>query len=195
MQSKGKLIIVVGPSGAGKGSILNEVHKQAIIPNIVNSVSMTTRKPREGEQEGVHYFFRTESEFKKLIDNKELLEWAQFANNYYGTPKQFVEDELNKGNNIILEIEVQGAKQIQELLPNDSIFIFVSPPSLKVLEERLINRGTESNDVIETRIQVAKYEIDFARDNKEFFDAVIVNKQGKLDDAIKQFHDVYNKLI
>lgn len=167
MSKDGILIIISGPSGSGKGTIVKELIKN---PNYYTSISITTRKPRIGEQEGIHYFFRSEEEFLKLRNNDQLLEWAQFCGNYYGTPRQNVEQKLKENKNVILEIEVQGAFKVKNLYP-DSVFIFIVPPSMEELERRLINRGTDKHSSIEKRMERAKEEIELM----DRYDYIVVN--------------------
>lgn len=167
MIKEGILIIMSGPSGSGKGTIVNELIKN---PQYYVSISITTRKARIGEEEGINYFFRSEEEFFRLKDNNELLEWANFCGNYYGTPKSNVEQKLKEGKNVILEIEVQGAFKVKNLYP-ESVFIFVVPPSMGELRKRLINRGTEKHSVIEKRIERAVEEIKLMSK----YDYIVVN--------------------
>lgn len=155
MTNKGLLIVVSGPSGAGKGTICKALVERN--SNVSLSISATTRQPRNGEVEGVNYFFKTEQEFKDMIKNNELMEWAGFCNHYYGTPKKNVEDMLNEGTDVILEIEVQGAMKIRSKYP-EGVFVFVLPPSVEELRKRIINRGTESEEVINQRLQTARIE-------------------------------------
>jgi len=177
---KGLLIVVSAPSGCGKGTILAEILKD---DNYYYSVSATTRKPREGEKNGVNYWFMQEDEFKQLADNGGMLEYAVYCGNYYGTPKKNVDDMLNAGKNVILEIEVQGAMNIRKICP-DAVFIFINPPSFQELQRRLNKRGTESDEVIEQRIEQAKKEMEFA----DMYDYVIVNDE--LENAISDFRSV-----
>lgn len=166
---KGLLIIVSGPSGAGKGTVMGkllETGKYAL------SISATTRKPREGEVDGKSYFFKTKEEFEKLIQNERLLEYACFCDNYYGTPLDYVQEQMDNGKNVILEIEVQGAMKVKKMLP-DTVMIFMLPPSFDELRNRLINRGTETIEVIEKRMARAKEEVDLI----ENYDYVVVNKE------------------
>ncbi len=167
MIKEGLKVVLSGPSGSGKGTIVKELIKD---DNFKLSVSATTRKPREGEEHGVHYFFKTKEEFCNMIEQSELLEYAQFCDNYYGTPKCFIEECVENGKDVILEIEVQGAAQVKAVYP-DAIFIFVIPPSLRELENRLVGRNTETGDVIQKRLERAKEEIYLYRE----YDYIIIN--------------------
>lgn len=153
--NKGMLIVVSGPSGCGKGTVLAEILKS---DKIFYSVSATTRSPRPGETDGVNYYFLTKEKFEKLIEEDGMLEYASYCGNYYGTPKKPVEDMLEQGKHVILEIEVQGAMKIKEKCP-EAVFVFILPPSLKELERRLNKRGTEAEDVIKKRLSEAAGEI------------------------------------
>ena len=175
---KGLLIVVSAPSGCGKGTILSEVLKN---DNFFYSVSATTRAPREGEVNGVNYHFLTKEKFEELIASDGMLEYAQYCGNYYGTPRKAVFDKLDEGKDVILEIEVQGAMKIRERCP-EAMFVFILPPSLGTLKERLVKRGTETMDVIEKRVGEAAREIETAYK----YDYVIVNDdlQTAVDDFI-----------
>lgn len=156
MKNKGLLIVFSGPSGAGKDTILKRLLEKN--PNIRLSVSATTRSPRAGETDGKDYYFITKEKFHQMAENGEMLESAGYCGNFYGTPKKPIEQWLSEGFDVILEIEVQGGAQVKEKCP-DSVGVFVLPPSLKVLENRLRNRHTESDEVIEKRLAVAQSEI------------------------------------
>ncbi|MFS8867977.1 guanylate kinase [Synechococcus sp. H65.1] len=165
---RGRLVVLTGPSGVGKGTLVSHLRQRH--PELYFSVSVTTRPPRPGEQEGVNYYFRTREEFLSLIEAGELLEWAQYAGNFYGTPRQIVFEKLSQGQDVLLEIELAGARQVRKLCP-DAIRIFLSPPSLEELERRIRQRGQDSEDSIECRLQQARKELDA----KDEFDYVIVN--------------------
>lgn len=155
--NKGMLIVFSGPSGVGKGTILKEVMKDETL-NLTYSISMTTREIREGEQDGVNYFFVSKEEFEKAIEEDRLLEYAKYVDNYYGTPKDYVFKQMEEGKNVILEIEVQGAAQVMERYP-ECTSIFILPPNLEELERRIRNRHTESDEVIKKRVEQAASEI------------------------------------
>lgn len=174
----GVLIIISGPSGSGKGTIVKELIQKE---QYALSISVTTRIPRMGEEEGVHYFFRTREHFQSMMENQQLLEWAEFCGNYYGTPKDYVEAQLREGKDVILEIEVQGALQVKTMYP-ESIFVFIVPPSMEELRVRLKNRGTEEADVIEKRIERALEEIELI----DRYDYVIIN-----DSILKAVSDIH----
>jgi len=163
-----KLIIITGPSGVGKGTVVKEILDKE--QDIWLSISATTRNPRIGEKDGENYYFLTDEKFRDMIDKKEFLEWAQFAGNYYGTPLSIVNEKIEKGFIVLLEIEVAGAKQIKNKFP-DALSIFLMPPSKEELEKRIRNRGTEKEEAISKRLSRASFEI--ASSNK--FDFVITN--------------------
>ena len=154
MENKGLLIVLSGPSGVGKGTILKKFVNDPSL-KLAFSISMTTRAKREGEEEGVNYYYVTKERFQEAIDNGELLEHAEFVGNCYGTPLKEVERLRNEGKNVLLEIEVQGAQQVMAKA-KDALTIFIVPPSMEELEKRIRGRGTESNDVIESRLAKAK---------------------------------------
>ena len=174
---RGLLIILSGPSGVGKGTIRGYFEKNEDL-NLAYSTSMTTRKPREGEVDGVDYFFRTKEEFENAIEKGQLLEYAEFVGNYYGTPRAYVEEQMAAGKDVILEIEVQGAVQIKAKFP-EAILIFVTPPSVAELERRLRGRGTETEEKIQGRLTRAKEEVEFIPD----YDFILVNDE--LEECIK----------
>ena len=166
---RGLLIVVSGPSGVGKGTILDKLFQEKDL-NLVYSISMTTRKPRPLEKEGEDYFFVSKEEFENNIKNNELLEHAQFVGNYYGTPQSYVDQLLNEGKNVVLEIEVQGALQVMEKRP-DALTVFIAPPSFEELERRIRGRGTEADDVVKERLAKARKEITV----KDRYKHVVVN--------------------
>lgn len=157
---RGLLIVISGPSGVGKGTVRKALFERAD-HDLVYSISMTTRAPRAGETNGVEYHFVTKKDFLNQIENGNLLEYAEFCDNYYGTPLDKVNEQLELGQEVVLEIEVQGAMQVKEKMP-DGVYIFIAPPSMKALEERLINRGTEDKKIIQKRLQKARNEIKVA---------------------------------
>jgi guanylate kinase len=167
-RDRGILIVLSGPSGVGKGTVCTALRKQA--PELVYSVSATTRSPREGEVDGVNYFFRSREQFQQLIDTDEMLEWAEYVGNMYGTPRRFVEDTLRSGKDVILEIEVQGALKVKQKF-SEGVFIFLLPPSLDELENRIVTRGTESDEIIRSRMSIAVEEIRLM----EHYDYAIIN--------------------
>ena len=151
MREKGILIVVSGFSGSGKGTIMKELLKQ--YDNYALSISATTRNPRPGEEDGREYFFKTVEDFEKMIAKEELIEYARYVDNYYGTPRAYVEEQLEAGKDVILEIEIQGALKVKEKFP-DTLLLFVTPPSAEELKSRLVGRGTETMDVIEFRMNM-----------------------------------------
>ncbi|MDT0449867.1 guanylate kinase [Streptomyces hesseae] len=163
-----RLTVLSGPSGVGKSTVV--AHMRKAHPEVWLSVSCTTRKPRPGEQEGVQYFFVDDEQFDKLIANGELLEWAEFAGNRYGTPRKAVLDRLDAGEPVLLEIDLQGARQVRETMPEAQL-VFLAPPSWDELVRRLTGRGTESPEVIERRLAAAKVEL--AAESE--FDTTLVN--------------------
>ncbi|EKH2260420.1 guanylate kinase [Staphylococcus pseudintermedius] len=171
---KGLLIVLSGPSGVGKGTVRKRIFDDPHT-SYKYSISMTTRQMREGEQDGVDYFFKTREEFEKLIEADEFIEYAEYVGNYYGTPVQYVKDTMNAGHDVFLEVEVEGAKQVRKKFP-DALFIFLAPPSLDHLTERLIGRGTESKEKIESRVKEAKKEVEMMN----LYDYVVVNDEVDL---------------
>lgn len=166
----GLLIVLSGPSGSGKGTVCQELLHQ--MPDLKYSVSATTRSPRPGEINGVHYNFRAREEFETMLAQDELLEWAEFCNNYYGTPRFAVEQAIQEGSDVILEIEIQGAMQIKKRFPQ-GVFIFIVPPSLEALSKRIHKRGTETKEVIQKRLDTATEELRFLDE----YDYVVINDQ------------------
>ena len=168
--NKGLLIVLSGPSGVGKGTVCSVLRNK--MPDLVYSVSATTRQPRQGETDGINYFFKSRDQFQDMIARGAMLEHAEYVGNYYGTPRDFVEQTINSGKDIILEIEVQGALKVKETFPQ-GVFIFLMPPSLDVLKERITGRGTESQDIIDSRMSVAAEEISLIR----YYDYAVVNDE------------------
>ena len=166
--NKGILVVVSGFSGAGKGTVMKRLMEK--YDDYALSVSATTRKPRPGEEDGREYFFRTRDEFEKLIEEDALLEYAQYVENYYGTPRSYVEEQLQAGRNVILEIEIQGAMKIKKKIP-EALLVFVTPPTVEELERRLTGRGTEDKDTINRRIQRAAEEVKLLPQ----YDYVVIN--------------------
>ncbi len=177
---RGKLYVISGPSGVGKGTLVSKLLDMR--DDVVLSISATTRSPRPGEVDGKNYFFLTKEKFKDLIDADGFIEWAEYASNFYGTPLDFVEEQLAAGKNVILEIEVQGAFQVKEKLP-DATLIFIEPPSMDELERRIIGRGTESEDVIESRMRTARVEME----RKMEYDIAVMNDD--VDSAVARLSE------
>ncbi len=176
INKKGLLLVVSGPSGTGKGTICKDIVAKHEDINL--SISATTRNPRVGEVEGKSYFFKTKEEFEAMVDRGEFLEHAMIYDNYYGTPKKAIFDELNMGRDVILEIEMQGAMQIKEVYPQ-AVFIFVLPPSLQELRNRIVGRGTETEEQIEKRFNSAYDEIKLLGDYDYFIFNNIVEKSAE----------------
>ncbi|ANB46012.1 MULTISPECIES: guanylate kinase [Bacillus] len=169
MKERGLLIVLSGPSGVGKGTVRQAIFSQQDT-KFEYSISVTTRNPREGEVDGVDYFFKSREEFERMIENNKLLEWAEYVGNYYGTPVDYVEQTLQEGKDVFLEIEVQGALQVRNAFP-EGLFIFLAPPSLSELKNRIVTRGTETDDLIENRMNAAKAEIEMM----DAYDYVVEN--------------------
>ena len=172
--NRGLLIVLSGPSGVGKGTVCSELRRRHA--DLVYSVSATTRKPREGERDGVNYFFKSHEEFRQMIADDALLEYAEYVGNFYGTPRDFVERTLDEGKDIILEIEVQGALKVKEKFP-EGVFVFLLPPSLGELKQRITGRGTETQSTIDHRLSVAVEEMNLLY----HYDYAVVN--DRIDSA------------
>ena len=181
MREKGILIVVSGFSGSGKGTIMKEMMRQ--YDNYALSISDNTRNPRPGEEDGREYFFKTVEEFEKMIAKDELIEYARYVDNYYGTPRAYVEEQLDAGKDVILEIEIQGALKVKEKFP-ETLLLFVTPPTAKELRNRLVGRGTETMDVIDFRMNRAKEEAE----GMDQYDYLIIN--DVLQDCVEQMHRI-----
>ena len=181
MKEIGILIVVSGFSGSGKGTIMKEMMRQ--YDNYALSISATTRNPRPGEEDGREYFFKTVEEFEKMIAKDELIEYARYVDNYYGTPRAYVEEQLDAGKDVILEIEIQGALKVKEKFP-ETLLLFVTPPTAKELRNRLVGRGTETMDVIDFRMNRAKEEAE----GMDQYDYLIIN--DVLQDCVEQMHRI-----
>ena len=182
MKERGILIVVSGFSGSGKGTLMKELLER-YEDRYALSVSATTRKPREGEIHGREYFFLSRDEFEKMIAKGELIEYAKYVENYYGTPRDYVEKKLDEGKDVILEIEIQGALNVKKMFP-DTLLLFVTPPSAEELKKRLVGRGTETMDVIESRMDRACEEAQ----GMENYDYLIVN--DSLDRCVEEMHSI-----
>ncbi len=188
MTKKGKILILVSPSGGGKSTMTNRLLND--FDQLKFSVSATTRKPRKGEQDGVHYHYLSKDDFKEKVENNEFLEWEEFYNGtMYGTLRSVVENELNKGYFILLDIDVLGAMNVKERYGDKALTLFIQPPSLEVLKERLIARGTETDESLETRIERAEKEMTYASN----FDTVIVNDD--LESAYSRIKETVSNFI
>ncbi|SHI45219.1 guanylate kinase [Thermoclostridium caenicola] len=174
----GLLIVVSGPAGVGKGSVIKRAME--LTDNLAMSVSATSRKPRPGEIDGVHYFFRTREQFETMIAEQRLVEWVEYCGNYYGTPREYVTRELEKGRNIILEIEVEGSMKIKEMF-RDSILCFIVPPSYEELARRLRSRNTEDEETIQRRLKRALEEFQYI----DRYDYVVLN--DSIEEAAQRF--------
>lgn len=179
MNEHGILVVVSGFSGAGKGTLMKELLKR--YDNYALSISATTRNPREGEEDGREYFFVTEERFKDMMEKDELIEYAQYVNHYYGTPKEYVLNQMRMGKDVILEIEIQGALKVKECFPA-AILVFVMPPNGEELKRRLIGRGTENMDVINARLRRAAEEAE----GMEAYDYILIN--DKIDTCVEEMH-------
>lgn len=183
MKNKGLLLVISGFSGAGKGTVMKEIMKK--YDDYALSVSATTRSPREGEVDGREYFFKTVEQFKQMINENKLIEYANYVGNYYGTPKEYVESHLEAGKNVILEIEIQGALNIKKLYP-DAVLMFIMPPDAKELESRLRGRGTEDEKTVHARLMRATEEAE----GVEAYDYIVIN-----DDVTKCAERINNIVI
>ena len=181
MADRGILVVVSGFSGAGKGTLMKRLMEK--YANYALSVSATTRDPRPGEEHGREYFFHTKKEFEELILEDALIEYAQYVDNYYGTPKAYVEKQLNMGKDVILEIEIQGALKVKKKMPN-TLLLFVTPPNAEELKHRLVNRGTESLEVIESRLSRASEE---AKGMSEY-DYILIN--DVIEECVDNMHSI-----
>lgn len=181
MNKRGMLIILSGPSGCGKGTVLKALLKKR--EDTVVSVSVTTRAPRPGEEDGVHYFFCSRADFEQMIQNEELLEYAEYNGNYYGTPLPPLNAWLDAGKNVVLEIEVQGAEKVMQKL-HDAVSMFIIPPSMENLEKRLRGRGTETEEVILGRLAAAKREFAAAR----LYQYIVCNDE--IENAVEQIETI-----
>lgn len=183
--NKGKVIVLSGPSGVGKGTVVKKMLENS--DDYALSISATTRSPREGEVDGVNYFFLTVDEFKDRIEKGLILEYAQYCNNYYGTPRTYVEECVNNGKNVILEIEVQGAMNVKKNMP-EAVTVFIMPPSNDELEKRLRGRGTEQEEVIQQRLKTAIEEIKLS----EKYDYNVVN--NTVEQCVLDINEIINSI-
>ena len=181
MKERGILTVISGFSGAGKGTLVKKLMSE--YDNYALSISMTTRKPREGEQDGVHYFFIDREQFEKNIEEGKMLEHAEYVGNYYGTPREYVEDKLKAGKDVILEIEYMGAFQVKKMMP-EALLLFVTPPSATELYRRLKGRGTETDEVISNRMKRAIEEADIV----DKYEYILLNDD--LDTCVRETHEI-----
>ena len=179
--NKGILVVVSGFSGSGKGTLMKKLLEA--YDNYALSISMTTRKPREGERDGIEYFFTDKANFEQKISEDQLIEYACYCENYYGTPREYVEQQLAAGKDVILEIEIQGALKVKAKYP-DCLLLFVTPPSAEELERRLVGRGTESPEVVAKRLARAVEE----SEGIEAYDYIVINDD--LEECVKQLHSI-----
>ncbi|NLM57844.1 MAG: guanylate kinase [Clostridium sp.] len=181
MSHEGLLVVVSGPSGAGKGTVLKRLKDSD--DSIRFSISATTRTIRQGEKEGLNYFFKTRDEFKSMIEAGQLLEWVEYCGNYYGTPKEYIETTVKEGYDCLLEIEVEGAENVKKAYP-DCVLIFILPPSFEELKRRIEKRATEEPEIVAKRLQRAREEMAYI----ENYDYVIVN--DKIEDAVENLRSI-----
>lgn len=180
-----KLFVISGSSGVGKGTVIKQLLKENNA-NVKLSVSTTTRKPREGEIHGEHYFFVEKEDFLNSVKNDEFVEWAEFSGNCYGTKKAFVEETLKNGQNVLLEIDTQGALQIKNIMP-EAVLIFIAPPSLEELKRRLVGRGTETEEAIKKRLSCVEAE----QEKSKQYDYVVVN--DTVENAVKNLEKIFKE--
>lgn len=181
MSQQGILVVVSGFSGAGKGTLMKELLKR--YDNYALSVSATTRSPREGEKDGESYFFVTKDKFLQMIEERKLVEYAQYVNHYYGTPKEYVEQKMAEGKDVILEIEIQGALKVKKRFP-EALLLFITPPNAQELRRRLVGRGTETIEVINARLRRAAEEAA----GMEAYDYLLINDE--IDQCVEQMHQL-----
>ena len=181
MQHKGILMVMSGFSGAGKGTVMKKLMSE--YDNYALSISATTRSPRPGEQDGREYFFKTVEEFETMIENNQLIEYAKYVGNYYGTPKEYVEKMLDEGKDVILEIEMQGTMKVKEMMP-ETVLVFITPPTAEELKKRLEGRGTEDSETIKARLKRASEEVVYM----DKYDYLLIN--DKLDECVENLHKI-----
>jgi len=184
MNKRGVLLVISGPSGVGKGTVISKLFDMD--DNLYFSVSATTRQPRPGEVNGVHYTFKTKEEFEKDIETGEMLEYAQFSGNYYGTPRSAVEKKLSQGKDVVLDIEIQCAKNVKRLMP-ESVLVYILPPSIEELKRRLIGRNTETEEALEKRFKTAYTELHEAPEIYDYFivNDMVENAAIKIEDILE----------
>ncbi len=185
--SNGKIIVIVAPSGSGKSTLIKRIKNE--FQDLLESVSFTTRAAREGEVNGVHYNFISEDEFLKRKENDEFLEWAKVHGNYYGTSKNFVEDEISKGHNLLFDLDVQGTDSFKEYFGDRARVIFIAPPSVEALESRLRGRGTETDESLNIRLDNARRELK----RKDDYDYLVVNDD--LEKAYTDLSDIFEGIL
>ncbi len=184
MNKRGVLLVISGPSGVGKGTVISKLFDMD--DNLYFSVSATTRQPRPGEVNGVHYTFKTKEEFEKDIETGEMLEYAQFSGNYYGTPRSAVEKKLSQGKDVVLDIEIQGARNVKRLMP-EAVLVYILPPSIEELKRRLIGRNTETEEALEKRFKTAYTELHKAPEIYDYFivNDMVENAAIKIEDILE----------
>ncbi|AYF43387.1 guanylate kinase [Halobacteriovorax sp. BALOs_7] len=187
MMNKGKIIVIVAPSGSGKSTLIKRIKAEFL--DLLESVSFTTRKAREGEINGQHYNFISEQEFLDRKENDEFLEWAKVHGNYYGTSKKFVEDEISKGHNLLFDLDIQGTDSFKEYFGDRARVIFIAPPSIEALENRLRGRGTETEESLNIRLENAKRELL----RKDDYDYLVVNDE--LEKAYLDLKDIFEGIL